>query len=68
VSTLPQAADLCEVPLDAIPDGGVTVVAYVDEDGDEAYGIATHGDGSVSKIVGLLNLAAHDIMNGVMDE
>lgn len=59
VSTLELAADLCQVPADAIPTHGVTVIGYIEADGEKGYVIATHGQSDLSSIVGLLTRAAH---------
>jgi hypothetical protein len=63
MSTLTSASQLCQIPEDCIPEFGVTIVSYVDEDGTQMYAYATHGDGDRASLVGLLEMVGHDIMH-----
>lgn len=53
MTTLPAAASLCELPDQAIAEFGLTLVAYLDED----------GDGTTSNLIGLLAMASHSLMH-----
>lgn len=61
--SLPAASTLCQVPEGCIPEMGITIVGYVDEDGESMFAYATHGDGSRSSLVGLMQMVVHDIMH-----
>lgn len=63
MSSLTSASVLVQVPEGCLPEFGITIVSYVDETGESMFGYATHGDGSRSSLIGLMEMVGHDIMH-----
>ena len=65
---LGTAAQLVEMPDDAVPEFGMTLVSYVDSEGDQMYAYQTHGETSFGSLIGLMQMVAHDLMHLIDDE
>jgi hypothetical protein len=64
MASLETAAGLVQIPASAIPEYGVTIISYIQEDGQEMFGFATHGNASNrSSLIGLMNMCSHYIMH-----
>lgn len=61
-STLAEASRLVEPPDGSVATVGITVIGYLDPEGDHAWGLRTHGDGSMSEIIGLMETAKHFLL------
>lgn len=57
MTRLPEVADLASVPDGGTPLAAVIVVTYLDDQGDECLGLSTHGDTTLSDLLGLLGWA-----------
>ena len=66
--TLDLAAQMMEFPDGAIPEFGLTVVSYIDDQGDECYGFRAHGTPRISSLVGIMQMMTHDLIHLVEDE
>ncbi len=62
--TLRSAAVLAGVPDGAVPTVGVTVVSFLDSEGGGRFAIGIHGEADYSTLIGLLQMAAHDLAHG----
>lgn len=51
---LPEVAEIAAVPEGATPLAAAIVVSYLDDEGDECIGLSTHGDSTLSNLLGLL--------------
>lgn len=63
MSTLDAAAEIVQLPEGCIADYGITVVSYIDEDGEGMFGYATHGDAQRSSLIGLIHMVAHQLIH-----
>ena len=63
MTTLDTASALCDIPEGGIPLSGVTVIAYLDEDGENMFAFATHGDALRSSVIGLLAMVSHQLVH-----
>ena len=57
--SLGKAAELVDLPPDAMAEYGITVISYLDADGEAMFGFQTHGDRSMTALVGLLTMTIH---------
>lgn len=64
MTTLDAAAVLCELPENAVPEHGITIVSFLDEGGNQMFVYARHGIAARSTWVGLLEMISHDILHG----
>lgn len=62
--SLGVAADLVELPDGAVPESAVTVVSFLDEQGNSMIAYRAHGNPQLASAVGLLNMAAYGLMRG----
>lgn len=60
-----QIADLEETD---IPYAAVTIVGYIDVDGEQGWTLRTDGDNPMSTFIGLLNMATHSLMHEAEDD
>lgn len=51
-----------ELPASVVPQHGIAVVAFFDEDGDTCYAFRGEGDAPLSSVLGLLELAKHHLL------
>ena len=68
MTTLDAASQMCELPEGVIPESGITIVSYIDVDGEHMFGFATHGDALRSSVIGLLHMVAHQLTHMAEDE
>lgn len=54
---------MVDVPEGSIPEYGITIVSYIDKQGEAYFQFATHGESSKGSMVGLLHMAAHYVMH-----
>ena len=59
--SLPEAAALLELPDDVVIEHGITVVSYLDKDGEQNYAWTIHGDPLTSTTLGLLVIVEHSL-------
>lgn len=56
------AARLVDVPDGSVVEFGITVVSYLDEEGESMFGFKVHGDPAYSTVVGLLHMVAFELI------
>lgn len=64
---LAQIATLTETDPCATPLSAITLITYLDGDGEECMGMATHGDSTVTSRVGLLTWATYRLLTDPED-
>lgn len=57
MSDLAALAEIAAAPEGSTPLSAVVVVAYLDNEGDECMGFSTHGDSTLTNLLGLMTWA-----------
>ena len=66
--TILTAAKLIELPEGSLPEHGITILAYLAEDGTREFGWCTHGDPMLGETIGLITLANHAIIHSAEED
>lgn len=51
-----------------VPYAALTVVAYIDRDGDQGWTLRTAGDNPISTFIGLMEMAKHSLCHEAEEE
>lgn len=63
MTRLPEVADIASVPEGSTPLAAIVVVTCLDDEGDECLGLSTHGETTLSDLLGLLSWAQMSLYN-----
>lgn len=60
----PEWMPTCDLPEDAVIEGALMVVAFLDSNLERMYAVGTKGELALTSYLGLTVLAQHDIIAG----
>ena len=55
-------AEVTEVPEGAIPEWGLAVTGYIDQDGESRYETTAYGRPTIGTLIGVLEMIKHEMM------
>lgn len=61
--SLRTAAALVDMPEGSIPEFGITIISFIDTEGDASIGFLAHGDVNLSSLIGLMAMVSHDMIH-----
>lgn len=61
--SLDAASAIVALSEGVIPEFGITIVGFINSDGEEGFKYATHGESNVANIVGLMEMCSHDMLH-----